>query len=136
MNISEIINKRTLEEIVEFLRSRNLDDREIRFGINHATNTLKNLPKKFKIYRIVALNNPSELETEKLGAHWTLNKENLLDSYNITKDKKYCLITAKITEDRVILRRTFELNVEYPNEMEILVDNDGRNLDIISIECF
>ena len=136
MNISEIINKRTLEEIVEFLRSRNLDDREIRFGINHATNALKNLPKKFKIYRIVVLNNPSELDTDKLGTHWTLNKKNLLESYNITEDKKYCLITARITEDRVILRKTFELNAEYPNEMEISVDNDGRNLDIISVECF
>ena len=29
-----------------------------------------------------------------------------------------------------------ELNAEYPNEMEILVDNDGRNLDVISVECF
>lgn len=70
MNISEIINKSTLEEIVKFLKTRNLDDREIRFGINQATNLLKNLPKKFKIYRIVALNNPSELDTDKLGAHW------------------------------------------------------------------
>lgn len=52
------------------------------------------------------------------------------------ENKKYCLITAKITEDRVILRRTFELNAEYPNEMEILVDNDGRNIDVISVECF
>lgn len=136
MNISEIINKSTLEEIVKFLKTRNLDDREIRFGINQATNLLKNLPKKFKIYRIVALNNPSELDTDKLGAHWTLSKENLLESYNMMENKKYCLITAKITEDRVILRRTFELNAEYPNEMEILVDNDGRNLDVISVECF
>jgi len=97
---------------------------------------LKTYQKKFKIYRIIYLNNPSELDKEKLGAHWTLNKENLLESYRIMDEKNYCLVTANVSEERVILRRTFELNAEYPNEMEILIDNDGKNLDVVSIECF
>lgn len=136
MNLSNILKKETLTEVIHFLKERGLDDAEIRFGIKNAINLLEQVPVKFKIYRIISLNNPSELDKNKLGAHWTLNKENLLKSYNLTKDKKYCLITAIVTENRVLLKRTFELNIEYPNEMEILIDNDGKNLDVISVECF
>jgi len=135
MNIEKLLNEETLREIVEFLKTRNLDENEIRFGIHNAIDLLSGLPKTFKIYRIVGLDDPLELDKERLGAHWSLSMKNLLKSYNMDKNKTYCLIVAKITEERVILRRTFELNVEYPNEMEILVNNDGRELDIISIQC-
>jgi len=136
MNLSKILNKETLSEIVNFLKERGLDNDEIRFGINNATNLLKDVPKKFKIYRIISLNNPSELDKDKLGSHWTLSKENLLESYRIMDEKNYCLVTANVSEERVDIRKSFELNAEFPNEMEILIDNDGKNLDVISIECF
>jgi hypothetical protein len=136
MNLSKILNKETLSEIVNFLKERGLDNDEIRFGINNAINLLKDVPKKFKIYRIISLNNPSELDKDKLGAHWTLSKENLLESYRIMDKKNYCLVTANVSEERVDIRKSFELNAEFPNEMEILIDDDGKNLDVISIECF
>ncbi len=139
MNILEILTEDILGEIINFLKKRGFDKNEITFGFNSVIDVFSSLPEKFKIYRIIKIDNPSQLDKTKLGVHWTLDKTTLTDKhYHSDKGEGYCIITAYVTIDLVKIKRTIELNIEYPNEKEILLDDskDLNNLQVLSIDCF
>lgn len=133
MNLTNYLTKDRIKKITTFLKERGFENEEIRFGLKQTIDRFSKLPDRFKIYRLLKVNSQNQIDGNKLGAHWTLEKQNLIDNHYTSKEK--CIISAWATEDRIILERTIELNVEYPNEMEILINNDGAGLEVIDIEC-
>lgn len=131
MDLSNYFSEDEITKMIKYLIGRGLDKNEIKYGFNQAFEFFNKIPENFNIYRIISLNDEKDFNKEKMGVHWNLNKRKLIDSYLFLDNKKYFLIKAIGKSKDIILPRCFELNAEYPNEGEILIED---NLKFISIE--
>lgn len=77
-----------------------------------------------EVYRLLFLNNESDLDTDNLGEHWILDPGTLdrfyhgLSSGDTKGDKPY-LITAKIEPKQIDLKSSVEQFIQLPSENEI-----------------
>jgi hypothetical protein len=134
MNIKKYLTTEVVTQLVKDLVNDGFEKEEIRRGINRVINKFSELPDRFKIYRILKVDNESKIDKENLGVHWTLSKSLLMDQHYYSEGN-HCLITAYVTEDKINVIKTVEVNIKYPPEKEILVKNMGKDLEIISIKC-
>jgi hypothetical protein len=75
-----------------------------------------------KIYRLVFLKNISDLDTDNLGEHWTLERDQLSNFYyslNSDMDKKPYLITGYINSNSIDEEYSYSAYKQLPHELEV-----------------
>jgi hypothetical protein len=131
--LSEIIDKKTL---ISALKSMDFNEKDAENELKYHLNRVKNLPKTLTGYRILAVNDKKDINLDKIGSHFSENRQELLQNHSFCTGcgEKYYLITAKIPKNEVDLQETLRNNILYPNEHEITVKNEGKNVKIVKIE--
>lgn len=101
-------------------------------------NMLSSLPKKIKLYRILFLNNINDFDEDAIGSHYSLNKNNLIQSMSSVLSQgaigdKMFLVTVMVDKDMIDIDETISNNIRYPHEEEITLKNKGRGIQVLNI---
>lgn len=87
--------------------------------LNKMVKLVEELPQVMTLYRIVGVNELSELDIVNIGIHFALDKDKLVNRYNFLKNKKYVLFTVKVDKKHMDIQTTLENRIDYPSENEI-----------------
>lgn len=128
-----MIDKKVL---ISTLKTMGFDEKEVKNELKYHLNRVKNLPKTLVGYRILVVNDKKDINLGEIGSHFSESKVELLSNHSFCTGcgEKYFLITAKIPKNEVDLQEMIRNNILYPNELEILVKNKGKNVKIVKIE--
>jgi len=131
--LSEIINKKTL---ISTLKLMDFNQKEAENEVEYYLKWAKNIPKTQKGYRILAVDDKKDINLDEIGSHFSSNRSELLSNHSfcIGCGEKYFLITAEIPKNEVDIEETIKNNILYPNEEEITVKNNGKNVKILRIQ--
>ena len=131
------------DKAIEDIVNRNKDFDEYQFDT--AKTALLNLQDVLKnnntltLYRVLSVNDVSDINTSNLGNHYTLSLDNLDDVtlYDIGIDETKKLYSVKVTSliDNINLQETINAHVNYPFEQEVFLDNSD-NIKILDIAPF
>jgi hypothetical protein len=131
--ISEIkIDKKSLLHDLQMM-DFNYEDAQVE--LSELLSWLNSLPSTLELYRIVYVDNQNEINVKTPGDHYSVSKEDLLDSHTYTTgygDLKY-LITVSAKKSMIDAQQTLSNNILYPNEREITLKNKGKGSKVISI---
>lgn len=131
--INEIkINKKSLMHDL-MIMDYNQEDAE--FELNSLIDWFKSLPNTLELYRIIYVDNENEINVKQPGSHYSVSKEDLLDSHTYSTgygEFKY-LLTISVSKSLVDVQDTLSNNILYPNEREITLKNKGKGSKVISI---
>jgi len=96
----------------------------------------KTLPKKLTLYRIIRADEYSDIDLRRLGKHYSDNKEELLTNYEFSTGvgDKIFLFTVIVDKRFVDVQQSIENNILYPNENEITLKNEGKDVKIEDVE--
>jgi hypothetical protein len=96
---------------------------------------IKSLPPFLTLYRIVRVDNESDIDQDSLGSHYSTNKKDLINNntYADGYGEKRFLIKVKSPRELVDINQTLANNILYPNENEITLKNKGKGVKILSI---
>lgn len=102
---------------------------------------LNNLKSPLILYRIICSDSKEELNLSKVGSHYSLNKNNLLNNHyrrgSIAGDcrgEKVFLITVFVEKSMIDVMETLSNNILYPHEEEITLKNYGVGATVIDTE--
>jgi hypothetical protein len=131
--LSEIISKKT---IISTLKMMDFSQKEAENEVEYYLKWAKNIPKTQKGYRILAVDDKKDINLDEIGSHFSSNRSELLSNHSfcIGCGEKYFLITAEIPKNEVDIEETIKNNILYPNEEEITVKNNGKNVKILRIQ--
>ena len=131
--LSEIISKKT---IISTLKMMDFSQKEAENEVEYYLKWVKNIPKTQKGYRILAVDDKKDINLDEIGSHFSSNRSELLSNHSfcIGCGEKYFLITAEIPKNEVDIEETIKNNILYPNEEEITVKNNGKNVKILRIQ--
>jgi hypothetical protein len=131
--LSEIIDKKAL---ISALKSMDYSEKEVKNELKYHLERVKNFPKTLIGYRILVVNDKKDINLDEIGSHFSENKLELMSNHSFCTGcgEKYYLITAKIPKKEVDLEEMIKNNILYPNENEITVKNNGKNVKIVKIE--
>ena len=150
-NFKEIVN-----ENLELKKFINLSENDIElivnkhdefddYQFNNAKNALLYLQKFLKtnnilkLYRVLSVENINDINTNKLGNHYTLSLSNLDDvtlfDIGINKNNKLYSVEIISPIDNIDFQETIEANVNYPFEQEVFLKSND-NVKIINISPF
>lgn len=139
LNLNEFkIDKKSLLHDLRVMDFKNDDAEE---ELNYHIEWFKSLPKELTLYRIVYVDDESEINKKEPGSHYSIDKESLIenDSYTYGYGDKKFLLTVKVSKSLVDPQQTISNNILYPNEKEITLKNKGRGakvIDITELEIF
>lgn len=122
--------------MINYLRSMDYDKEDALERLKELLYWVKTLPSHLTLYRLILVDDISEIDRELLGSHYSLDKENLLDSHSYLTgagEKKF-LVKVKATRDMIDLNQTLANNILYPNEQEITLKNQGKGVKILGIK--
>ena len=131
-----MFTKEQLNRLKELLKSMGFEDNDIKTELKGLKKHLENLPEEIKLYRIINVDDKSDINLKQLGSHYSHSKKDLLDSHTFAAghgDKKF-LITVNAKKSQIDLFSTLENNILYPNEQEITLKNKGKGVEIVSIK--
>jgi len=96
---------------------------------------IKSLPPFLTLYRIVRVDDESDIDQDSLGSHYSTNKKDLINNntYADGYGEKRFLIKVKSPRELVDINQTLANNILYPNENEITLKNKGKGVKILSI---
>lgn len=134
INESKIIDKEffitTLQETFGYSRaeSEEIVESEIQY--------LTNLPDEIKLYRIIFADNKKEINKDKLGSHYSDDKESLIQNSSFAIGYGECkfLLTITAKKNQIDIENTLHNRILYPNENEITIRNNGKGVKVQSIE--
>ena len=131
--LSEIIHKKVL---LNALKTMDFSEKDAKNELQYHLNRVKNLPETIKAYRILSVNDKKDINTTKIGSHFALNRLDLIKNHSFStgSGEKYYIITANIPKNEVNVQETIHNNILYPQENEITVKNNGKNVEIVSIK--
>ena len=131
--LSEIISKKT---IISTLKMMDFSQKEAENEVEYYLKWVKIIPKTQKGYRILAVDDKKDINLDEIGSHFSSNRSELLSNHSfcIGCGEKYFLITAEIPKNEVDIEETIKNNILYPNEEEITVKNNGKNVKILRIQ--
>lgn len=104
--------------------------------LNHHIEWIESLPNELKLYRIIYIDDESEINMKQPGKHYSIDYENLMMYHEFVTgygEKKF-LITVLANKSMIDVQDTISNNILYPNEMEITLKQNGRGAKIIKIE--
>jgi hypothetical protein len=96
---------------------------------------IKGLPPFLTLYRIVRVDDESDIDKDSLGSHYSTNKKDLItnNTYADGYGEKRFLIKVKSPRELVDINQTLANNILYPNENEITLKNKGNGVKILKI---
>lgn len=99
---------------------------------------IKGLPPFLTLYRIVRVDDESDIDKDSLGSHYSTNKKDLIgnNSYADGYGEKRFLIKVKAQRELVDINQTLSNNILYPNENEITLKKKGKGVKILKITEF
>jgi hypothetical protein len=131
--ISEIkIDKKSLLHDLQIM-DFNYEDAQVE--LSELLSWINSLPNELELYRIVYVDNENEINVKTPGNHYSLSKEDLIDSHTYTTgygDLKY-LITVSAKKSMIDAQETLSNNILYPNEREVTLKNKGKGVKVISL---
>lgn len=133
-NINESIPKKSI--IKQMVNSMDYNEQDAKDELDNMIDWLNSLPNELKLYRIVYVDSKDEIDLERPGAHYAMNKKELLSSHSWLDgygDKKF-LITVIAKKSMIKKSTTLMVRVLYPNENEILLKNNGKGVKIVSVD--
>lgn len=101
------------------------------------------LPSKLKLYRILQVDNKSDINKKTLGVHFTDNKDNFTDGFlqslgfsrGDIQDKNFFIVTILIDKEQIDFKNTITTRLSFPYEDEYTL-KDNANYEITNIEKF
>lgn len=130
--INENINKKRM---LSHFETMGIHKDEAEETLDNLIQYIKDLPDPVKLYRIIMVDNKEDIDTEKLGSHYSTNKRDLISSHSYLtgSGEKYYLVTVKSPKKLIDVEETISNNILYPNEQEITLKNKGKGVEIVSI---
>lgn len=122
--------------MINYLRSMDYSKEEALEQLRDLLSWVKSLPSFMTLYRVIVVDDISDIDRESLGSHYSLNKKNLLSSHSYLTgagEKKF-LVKVKATKDMMDINQTLANNILYPNEQEITLKNQGKGVKILNIK--
>lgn len=133
MIISETkINKKLLMHDLMIMDYNQEDAEE---ELNNLIGWFKSLPNTLELYRIIYVDNETDINVKQPGSHYSVNKDELLSSHTYSSghgDLKY-LVTVSASKSLVDVQDTLSNNILYPNELEVTLKNKGKGAKVISL---
>ncbi len=130
--VNESVNRK---QMLSHFKTMGLHKNEAEQELDRLIDEVKNLPDPIKLYRILMVDDKEDIDTERLGSHYSRNKKELISSHSYLTGagEKYFIVTVKAPKSLVDVKETIANNILYPNEEEITLKNKGRGVEIISI---
>ena len=96
----------------------------------------KSLPNELKLYRVVYVDNESDINTKQPGKHYSMDYENLIGyhEYALGYGEKKFLLTVIANKSLIDAQSTISNNILYPNEKEITLKQNGKGAKVIKIK--
>lgn len=128
-------------QIIDYIGSEGYNDDDEAFeGLKDKVENWKNFSDPQLLYRIVGVKNKKLIDINNLGEHWTQYKWNLdgdmLMSIGYEEwddDIKPFVIEAFVPLSEINIIQTIIQNLSFPNEHEINLKNNAKNLKISKI---
>lgn len=137
MKLLEALKKEIDRQLLmNYLRSMDYSEEDAREELSYLLSWVKNLPPFMTLYRIVLVDDESDIDVDELGSHYSLDKKNLTSSHSYADgygEKKF-LVKVKAKKEMVDINQTLANNILYPNEKEITLMNRGKGVKILSIK--
>lgn len=127
------INKKILlNQLVEM----GYNPEEAKEELNSLIDWFLSLPKKMTLYRVIQVDELSDINKERPGSHYSRYKSELISNhcYAVGYGDKKFLMTIRADKSLFDINQTLSNNILYPNENEITLKNKGFGAEIISIE--
>lgn len=122
--------------LLNYLYSMDYDKEDALETLKGLLKYIKTLPPFLTLYRIIRVDDKSDIDINELGSHYSTNKKDLISSHSYADgygEKKF-LIKVKSPRDMVDINQTLANNILYPNENEITLKNKGKGVKILSIK--
>lgn len=124
------------KELFTKLVSMDYSDEDAKIILKDLVNWYESIPNTIKLYRILLVDNKSDLNLEEIGSHFSTNKKELTTSHGYLTgvgNKKY-LITVNAKKSQIDVEETLSNRILYPNENEVTLKNKGKGVEIVSIK--
>lgn len=143
--LDENIQPNDIDSSFQYFMNKNLNY-ELQENLENAYDELKDLIKNntIKAYRLLNVDNITEIDKNKLGKHFTTNKDNMtsedfqekigiINWQGETEYNKFFVVTIETNINNVDWYKTFDNRINYYGEDEInFIDNN--QLKIINVE--
>jgi hypothetical protein len=138
-NYDEIIDDILLNHEIDMSYEFNDIEDARDYLIEFTLNDLNNLPEEVTLYRVIVVDDKSNIDLNKIGLHYVLNKNKIYDIdflYNIgissiddsKLDKLWC-IELIVNKNDIDLNKTLLSRFMYPEEEEITLKEDFKPID-------
>jgi hypothetical protein len=125
----------------EFLRSQlvtHMDYSEdyAKKEVNYLESWFDSLPDELKLFRIVLADDKKDIDLDKPGSHYGMNRKGLVNSHQFATgvgDKTF-LLTVIANKSLIDKKETLHNRALYPHENEITLKNKGKGIKILSIK--
>lgn len=104
--------------------------------VKYLNSWFKSLPDELKLYRVILADNKEDIDLERPGSHYGMDRKQLIDSHYFATgvgDKTF-LITVIANKKMIDKKQTLINRGLYPNENEITLKNKGKGVKIFSIK--
>jgi hypothetical protein len=131
--LNEAINRKRLKEK---LKEMGFEGEDIETELESLIDYIDNLPDTINLYRILSVDDESDINKNKLGSHYSTSKRDLKSSHSYVSEfgEKKFLVSVKAPKTLIDVQSTLENRILYPNEQEITLKNKGKGVEIISIK--
>jgi hypothetical protein len=136
MKLLELLSKEIDKQLLlNYLYQMDYDKEDAIEELKSLLKYIKSLPPFLTLYRIVRVDNESDIDQDSLGSHYSTNKKDLINNntYADGYGEKRFLIKVKSPRELVDINQTLANNILYPNENEITLKNKGKGVKILSI---
>lgn len=128
-----ILEDKSMEEMPKHFKSEFSDDKTAEKELDFYNRAINELNKNGgTVYRLVFLEDISDLDTDKLGVHWTLEIDQLSNFYNSLNDNKGdpYLITGYLKPNQINEEHSYAAFGQLPHELEVNLKSDPIKYEI------
>lgn len=133
------IKRRLREDLTNSYVIGSANQNEYQISEGDIKNELNSLPNVIKLYRVVYVEDESQINQKQVGSHYMLNKLDLERSHyqdtHVGVGQPF-LLTVKADKSLIDIKDTLEHRIKYPHEKEITLRNKGLGAKIIKVEPF
>lgn len=139
------IDKKKYKEFINYALQSGFDDEEsAKQQLKYVVNKLEKLSDPVKLYRLIFLNEPSDLNKEEPGIHYVTNIKKLIQDhydqmlYDYSKfdESKPYILSVSVPKNKIDFDYTIKNNLAYPHEEEITLKDNGKGSTILSLNLF
>jgi len=104
--------------------------------VKHLESWFDSLPNELKLFRIVLADDKKDIDLDKPGSHYGMNRKELVKSHQFATgvgDKTF-LLSVIANKSQIDNKETLNNRVLYPHENEITLKNKGKGVKIVNIK--